>query len=89
MKYSAVNCKCGVSSFPFRNVSFDFVYRDGFQYSGDPLRLPAMFFDGYKVRTATFMYLNYRVATDGAIGRTDIRYLQPEIRPDTVIGYSS
>jgi len=25
------------------------LFRDGFQYSGDPLRLPAMFFDGYKV----------------------------------------
>ena len=25
------------------------LYRDGWQYSGDPLRLPAMYFDAYQV----------------------------------------
>jgi len=27
------------------------LYRDGWQYTGDPLRLPAMYFDAYQVNS--------------------------------------
>jgi len=41
------------------------LFRDGFQYTGDPLRLPAMFFDGYKVvDTQTEKAVGYKDDSD-------------------------